>query len=141
MAGYLLDTNVISEIPRRTAAPEVEAWVDARDARDLFISAVTIGELTRGIYRLPIGRKRQRFQTWLDNDLARQFLGRVLPFEQLTAEIWGRLLGEAIRRGQSRPAIDTQIAATAIQHNLSLVTRNVSDFTNLDLEVIDPWES
>ena len=140
MPGYLLDTNVISEISRRSAATEVEAWIDARDAQDLFLSVVTIGELTRGIHRLPIGQRRHRHQTWLDNDLTRQFLGRVLPFERVTAEICGRLLGEAMRRGQSKPPIDTQIAATAIQHNLSLVTRNVRDFANLDLEVINPWD-
>ena len=141
MAGYLLDTNVISELYRPAPEPAVVAWFALRDPQDLFLSAITIGELTSSVRRLPAEKRRDQIQSWLDDDLTRQFFGRILSFDLRTATIWGRLLGDAIRQGQSRPVIDAQIAATAIQHELALVTRNISDFDNLDLDVRNPWES
>ena len=139
MASYLLDTNVVSELYRPAPSASVEAWFAKREARDLFISVVTIGELTRGIHRLPDCKRRDTLQQWLDNDVSRQFLGRILPFEQTTAVIWGRLMGEGLRIGKSRSSIDAQIAATAIHHDLELVTRNTSDFSDLDQTVVNPW--
>lgn len=140
MAGFLLDTNVISELVRPSPSEAVLAWFERRDPDELFLSALTIGELIRGVERLAAGARRTRLETWVGVDLAHEFFGRILPFDRDTAVIWGRLMGENDRRGTPRPAADAHLAATAIQHGLRLVARNTKDFVGLLEEVVDPWK-
>ena len=140
MAGFLLDTNVVSEMVRAKPEQRVLDWVADRIATDLCLSALTLGELIRGITRLPAGRRRSTLRDWLEGDLRREFEGRILAFDQGTATIWGDLMGEADRRGRPRAAIDAQIAATARQHDLTLATRNVADFAGLGVRLVNPWE-
>jgi predicted nucleic acid-binding protein len=139
--GFLLDTNVVSEFVAITPTPQVLRWLAAQAPDRLFLSVITLGELTRGVARLDAGRKRERLARWLEEDLPAQFAGRVLPFDQAAAIRWGEMTAEAERRGRSRPAIDLQIAATADRFGLGLVTRNTADFTELGIEIINPWET
>jgi predicted nucleic acid-binding protein len=139
MAAYLLDTNLVSELVRAKPEQRVLDWVADRTVGDLYLSAITLGELTRGIAKLPTGRRRSTLRHWLDVDLRREFEGRILAFDQDTATIWGDLMGDADRRGRPRATIDGQIAATARQHDLTLVTRNTVDFAGLMLRLVNPW--
>ncbi|MGH6896028.1 MAG: type II toxin-antitoxin system VapC family toxin [Geminicoccaceae bacterium] len=139
MPAFLLDTNVVSELVRARPEQRVLDWVAAHLPADLYLSAITLGELIRGIAKLPTGRRRSTLRHWLDADLRREFEGRILAFDQSTAAVWGDLMGEADRRGRPRAAIDAQIAATARQHDLTLVTRNTADFAGLGVRLLDPW--
>ena len=140
MAGFLLDTNVISELVRARPEPKVVAWVTAQAAADLYLSAVTVGELTRGVVRLADGRKRDTLGRWVSTELPRQFEGRTLPFDREAAVIWGTIMGEGDRLGRTYAAADAQIAATALRHGLVVVTRNRRDFEGMDVGLFDPWQ-
>ncbi|MEI8396198.1 MAG: type II toxin-antitoxin system VapC family toxin [Rhodospirillaceae bacterium] len=139
MSGLLLDTNVISELINPTPAPDVVGWVSRQQVGDLYLSAVTIGELARGVARLPGSRKRDRLDHWVSNTLPRQFEGRILPFDHGAAVIWGTLMGEGDRNGRPRSAADAQIAATALRHGLGIATRNLADFEDMGVTLINPW--
>lgn len=136
--SYLLDTNVVSELARPKPEPAVRAWFAGIRDEALYLSVLTLGELRRGVESLPGGAKRERLRLWLENDLPEWFGGRLLPLDAAVADRWGRLLASA-RRTPS--AIDSLIAATALQHDLRLVTRNTADFQFDGLEVVDPWRT
>jgi toxin FitB len=139
MPAFLLDTNVVSELVKGRPEQRVLDWVAGHLPADLYLSAITLGELIRGIAKLPTGPRRGALRRWLDADLRREFEGRILAFDQGTAAIWGDLMGEADRRGRPRSAIDAQIAATARQHELTLVARNIADFAGLGVRLFNPW--
>ena len=138
---FLLDTNVVSETVRPRPDKTVLDWMEAQVPTDLFIAAQTMGELVRGARRVKEQARRERFEKWIEQDLARQFDERVLPFDGRTAAVWGRLMGDGDRTGRTPAAADAQIAAVAIRHELILVTRNVKDFVNFDIQLLDPWRS
>ncbi|WP_114391089.1 type II toxin-antitoxin system VapC family toxin [Notoacmeibacter marinus] len=139
--AFLLDTNVISE----TVCPKPEArvldWLEKQSPEELFLSAMTIGELMRGAYKVKEKLRRDRFTKWIEDDLSQQFYGRVLPFGESAAQIWGESMGTGDRTGKTPSAFDAQIAAIAIDRSLVLVTRNVSDFERFDLEILNPWDN
>lgn len=137
--GLLLDTNVVSELVAKAPEPRVLHWMADQAPSRLFLSVVTLGELTKGVARLDPGRRRERLARWLAEDLPAQFAERVLPFDQAAAVRWGEMMAEAERRGRPRPAVDPQIAATAAQAGLGVVTRNTADFADLGLDVVNPW--
>jgi predicted nucleic acid-binding protein len=137
---FLLDTNVISETVRPRPEPLVLAWLERQSPVELFLASQTIGELVRGACKVGEKARRDRFTQWIEEDLARQFEGRILAFDEAAARIWGSLMGEGDRTGQTPPAADTQIAAVAIARDLTLVTRNVKDFERFDVAVLNPWE-
>jgi toxin FitB len=139
LAGFLLDTNVISELVRPAPEARVLHWIAGQSAADLHISALTLGELLRGVARLAAGRRREALRQWIDHDLAGQFEGRVLPFDRAAAVIWGELMGDGDRRGRPRAALDAQIAAITLAQGLILVTRNVADFQGMPVRTLDPW--
>ena len=139
--ALLLDTNVVSETVRPRPEKMVLDWIETQIPTDLFLAAQTIGELVRGARKVREQERRERFERWIEQDLARQFDGRVLPFDGRTATIWGRLMGDGDRAGRPPAAADAQIAAVAIQHELILVTRNVKDFGNFDIHLLDPWQT
>ena len=138
---FLLDTNVVSETVRPRPEKTVLDWIEAQVPNDLFLAAQTLGELVRGARKVGEWARRERFEKWIEQDLARQFDGRILPFDGGTASVWGRLMGDGDRAGRRPSAADAHIAAVALQHDLILVTRNVKDFVNFDLHLLDPWRS
>lgn len=136
---YLLDTCLISEVVKKQPHSGVLRWLDRQDEQNLFLSVLTIGELNKGISRLAAGSRRDDLQAWVENDLAQRFLGRVLPFDLAAAIAWGRLLGEAEQRGESLPVMDALIAATAMVHGFTVVTRNLRDMERCRVRVLNPW--
>ena len=137
--AFLLDTNVVSETVRPSPRRSVLDWIEARNPSDLFLAAQTIGELVRGARKVREQERRERFERWIEQELARQFDGRVLPFDGRTAAIWGRLMDDGDRAVRRPAAADAHIAAVAIQHELTLVTRNVRDFARFDVQLLNPW--
>lgn len=141
MSGFLLDTNCISELVRSKPEPRVLEWMEAADESLLYLSVLTLGEIRKGVAGLPQSRRRTHLETWLALELQARFSGRILPIDAAIADRWGLLAAEAKRRGRSLSAIDGLLAATAIHHNLTIVSRNVSDFTNAQAPILNPWES
>ena len=136
--SFLLDTNVVSEIARPRPDKAVLAWFDAAADQQLYLSVLSLGEIRKGVDKLPVGKRRTDLDAWLDETLPAWFGTRLLPVDAPVAERWGRLLAASRR---SLPAIDSLLAATALTHNLSLVTRIVGDFEVAGLTVIDPWKA
>ncbi len=134
--SYLLDTNVVSETIRHNPNKALIAWLDQIPGEELFISVLTLGEIRKGFEALTDRKRREKLRVWLDHELVRWFEGRVLPVDILVADRWGRLLAEV---GRSVPTIDSLLAATALHHDLTLVTRNAKDFEYPGLEVINPY--
>ncbi len=134
--SYLLDTNIVSETVRRNPNRAVIAWLDPLPAEALFVSVLTLGEIRKGIEALPDKRRREKLRLWLEHELPAWFEGRVLPVDLAVADRWGRLLAEA---GRPIPSIDSLLAATALHHELRLVTRNAGDFDYPGLQVINPF--
>ncbi len=139
MTGFLLDTNVPSELTRPKPEPEVIQWLDDADDLRLFLSVVSLGEIFKGITVLPEGKRRQELQRWVDETLRPWFDGRILPVSESVAERWGVLAGECQLTGRPLNVADGLIAATALEHGLTVVTRNVKDFSNLGVSVLDLW--
>ena len=134
--SYLLDTNVLSELRRKTPNAGVVGWFAQRPASTLYLSVLTLGELRKGVEGMADASRRTALLDWLEAELPIFFTGRILPVDAQVADRWGRLVAAANR---PVPAIDSLLAATAAHHGLILVTRNVRDFANLGLEVINPW--
>ena len=140
MSGFLLDTNCISELVSSKPEPCVLEWMEVADEGLLYLSVLTLGEIRKGVAGLPQSRRRTRLETWLDVELQARFSGRILPVDAAVADRWGLLAAEAKRKGKPLSAIDGLLAATALQYNLTIVSRNVSDFANTHVPVSNPWE-
>lgn len=138
--NYLLDTCVISELIKTTPEPKVVEWIDSVDEDKLFLSVITIGELKKGIIKLPSSKKKIRIQEWLQEDLLIRFNKRILILDIDIFLQWGILIANLEKRGTKMPTIDSLIAATALHHNLCLVTRNEPDFQNCDINILNPWK-
>lgn len=138
---FLLDTNVISEGFRRFPDHEVIDWLDEAPEDATFISTVTLGEVRKGIDKLPLGRRRSNLETWLSDGLVRRFEGRILAVDTDVADVWGRTLARCQANGRPVDPIDAQIGATALWYGLTLVTRNVADFAPMGVELFNPWRS
>ena len=141
MSGFLLDTNCISEVVRGRPEPRVLKWMEAADETLLYLSVLTLGEIRKGVAGLPQGTRRTRLESWLELDLQARFSGRILTINGAIADRWGLLAADAKRKGKALSAIDGLLAATALHHNLTIVSRNVSDFTHTHAVVLDPWEA
>lgn len=139
MTGFLLDTNVPSELTRPKSDSRVEKWLDDADDEQLFFSVVSLGEIFKGLTILPDGKRRRELQQWLDETLRPWFAGRILPVSEPVAERWGVLSGECQLKGRPLKMADGLIAATALEHELTVVTRNVRDFADLGVIIFDPW--
>jgi len=137
---FLLDTCLISELVKKKPNAAVLKWLDERDEHSLFLSALTLGELQKGISRLSTGVRKDDLQAWIEHDLIERFEGRILDLDLETALIWGKLQGEAELKGGKLPVMDSLIAATAIAHGLLVVTRNVKDIERCRARVFNPWD-
>lgn len=140
MNGFLLDTNVIAELIKSEPHLNVLRWIDDTDETILFLSVLTLGEIRNGIERLNPGRRRGRLESWLTVDLRLRFHDRILMVSEPVAERWGTLSARAFRAGKPVPVIDGLLAATALHHDLILVTRNDTDFSATGVQTFNPWQ-
>ena len=136
---YLLDTCVISELVAKRPDPRVTAWIDSIDSETAFLSAITLGEIRKGIEKLPDSDRKSTLQAWLRDELSIMFSGRVLSIDTPVAIRWGELTGALESRGKKMAAIDSLIAATALHHHCRLVTRNEDDFKHSGIALLNPW--
>ena len=140
MTGFLVDTNVISELVRPRPDPNVTGWIVSAADETLFLSVLTLGEIRKGITTMPDLARQKRLETWLIHGLISRFEGRILPVDSTIADRWGRITGTLALRGTPLAVIDGLLAATALHHNLTLVTRNISDFVTTGVALFDPWK-
>jgi toxin FitB len=135
--SYLVDTNVFSELTKLQPNPKVISWLRAHEP-ELYVSTVTIGELRRGIERLEDGTRKTRLREWLSSVCSRM-PGRILSFNTATAHVWGQLKAKWELQGVIIPSLDSQIAATAQRHQLTVVTRNTADFSRSGVRMLNPF--
>jgi toxin FitB len=136
---YLVDTNVPSELTREHPDARVSAFTKNAGEETLFLSVMTLGEICKGIALLPPSQKRSDLQNWLDIDVRFWFAGRILPVTEAIAERWGHMAASARKQGVILAVVDGVIAATALEHDLTLVTRNVKDYGSLGVTLKNPW--
>lgn len=136
----LLDTCVISELVTKQPNTNVVTFVDNLGPDDVYLSVITIGEIVKGIEKLPDSRRRSDLNAWLQEDLLARFYGKILPLDTDVIVEWGVLTARLETAGTPMPAIDSLIAATILAHKMTLITRNVSDFGAVGIEIIDPWD-
>ena len=134
----LLDTCVLSELQKPAGSPAVQSFITLSPADSLYLSVITIGEITKGVALLPDGDRKRLLRAWLIG-LSSDFEDRILPLDQDTAEIWGELSASGQQRGRSIPVADGLIAATAIRHGLHVATRNTSHFEATGAMIVNPW--
>jgi predicted nucleic acid-binding protein len=137
--SFLLDTNVISESARPRPDTGVMDWLDRTDEEQLFLSVVSLAELRHGIERLSDGKRKAALDVWLTEQLAPRFEGRLLHVDAETADQWGRVVARGQAAGRPMGAMDAFIAAHARQHDLVLVTRNVTDFADAGVRLLNIW--
>src|SRR3990167_7995322 len=135
--SYLLDTNILSELVRVKPHEKVLQWFKAIPDEALYISILSLGEIRKGVEGVKEVARKEKLRIWLEIELPEWFLQRILVVDEKIAERWGRLQYEMKR---PIPAIDSLIAATALCHDLRLVTRNTNDFQYPGLQVINPWQ-
>ena len=136
---YLLDTCVLSELIKKNPSQKVVKWVSKNDEANLFISVLTIGEIHRGIEKLPKSKKKEKLHQWVNNDLKERFKSRIIDFDLQTATVWGRVQAHSELLGKGMPAIDGQIVATGITYDLTVVTRNTKDMEISGANLLNPW--
>ncbi len=140
MSGFLLDTNVVSELMKQRPDARVVSWVDATAEDMLYLSVITIGAVRKGIDLLQDNSlRRAALQVWLDRDVRLRFANRLLVFDDAVAERWGQLEAVARRRRLTLPTVDAQLAATAMHHGLTFATRNTADVAPTGVAVFNPW--
>jgi toxin FitB len=138
--SYLIDTNVLSELRRKKPDPRVVQWFSTRTTTQLHVSVLTLGEIRKGIEQIGVvdATRKAALLDWLEIELPTYFGRRLLSIDVNVAEVWGKLVAKA---GRPLPAIDSLLAATAITHQLVVVTRNTRDFSDMGVDVLDPWQT
>lgn len=136
--SYLVDTNVLSELRNRRPDAKVVAWMQARPRQSLYLSVLSLGEIRKGIEGVTDPAFRQTLTDWLEVELPNYFAGRLLAIDEAVADRWGRVQARA---GRTLPVIDGLLAATALQRDLILVTRNAKDFAGVGVQLVNPWEA
>ena len=136
---YVIDTNVASELMRPSPSPAVAKWIAGRDAEELYLTAVSEAELLYGVAIVPAGRRRNELEAAMLRWLETGFAERILPFDSAAARVYADIA--AGRRSTGRPIApaDCQIAAIARSRGMAVATRNVRDFGDIDIKVVDPW--
>lgn len=135
----LLDTCVISELVTKKPNPGVVEFVDSLDADDIYLSVITIGEIIKGIEKLSDSPRKAQLRGWLRDDLLARFHGKIIPLGTDIIVEWGVLTAKLETQGKPMPAIDSLIAATVLADKMTLVTRNVNDFSASGIDVLNPW--
>ncbi len=139
--SYLLDTCAISEMVARTPNQNVLDWFEHQPESTLYLSVVTWGEIQKGIYQLPTGKRRLKLETWLLDELTPVFQGRIIRIDEALMTTWAKMLAGLKTKGLIRSSFDSLIEATALQHNMILVTRNERNFRDSDVSVFNPWDA
>ncbi len=137
---YLLDTCMLSELIKKNPSQKVTRWLSKNDEIDLFISVLTIGEIHKGIEKLPESKRKEKLHQWVNTDLIERFKGRIIDFDSKTATVWGKIQAHSELSGRAMPAIDGQIVATGISFDLTVATRNTSDTEISGAALFNPWE-
>ncbi len=137
--NYLLDANVISELISKQPNKRVVEWLDRLDPNTIYLSVITIGEIRKGIEKLPPSKRRDKVKEWLEEDLLLRFQGRILNITTEVMLIWGELTGRLENEGRRIIALDSLIAAIALHGSYHLVTRNERDFQHTGVKIINPW--
>lgn len=137
---YLLDTCVVSEFVKPRPEKKLMAWLNSIEADQVYLSVVTLGEIQRGISLKPASNRRTELEVWLNEDLMAQFADRILPLDQEVLITWGQMVAPLKALGKPMNILDSFIAATAKHHKMVLVTRNISDFENVAVSILNPWE-
>lgn len=137
---YLLDTCVVSELIKKAPSKKVTTWVSSIEENNLFISVLTIGELHKGIEKLPESKKKNKLHNWVNFDLKERFENRIINFDLQAVIVWGKIQAKSELQGKGMPAIDGQIAATGLCYDLIIVTRNTSDMEISGVGLLNPWE-
>ena len=140
MKGYLLDTNWVSEAVRLHPEPRVMNWLETAEESLLYLSVLTLGEIRKGVASLVPSKRRTLLESWLDMELLARFSARILSIDAGIADRWGSLAAAAKSKGRTVSTIDGLLAATAIHHNLTVVSRNDTDFAGLQVAVFNPWK-
>lgn len=135
---YLLDTCVVSELIKKMPDSNVVNWLKQQDESDLYLSVMTFGEIEKGIQQAPSVAQKKKLREWLE-DLEQRFQGRIIPIDIHVAIKWGEIQGSLVSRGKTLPAIDSLIAISALAHNFTVVTRNISDMERSTVNILDPW--
>ncbi len=138
--NYLLDTCVISELVARQPNPQVLAWIDSIEEVRLHLSVITLGEIRKGIEKLPDSERRTCLETWLHEELLRRFADRIVLIDAAVMLRWGALTGALEKIGKPVSAMDSLIAAIALHNDFVLVTRNEADFAATGVKVFNPWD-
>jgi len=134
----LLDTCVISESLKPHPNPSVLEWIASLTESQVYVPALVIGELHKGLRLLPSGKKRQALGVWLDQ-LEERFAGRILSIDHEASVIWGKLSADLELAGHPLPAVDVMLAALALRHNALFATRNIAHFEHTGVELVNPW--
>lgn len=137
---YLLDTNIVSEFTKSQPDSALIGWFLRHQNDELFLSVVTIGEIQQGIARLPASQRQRDLDSWLNQSLLMAYADRILPIDTAVAMQWGTLAARLMGIGKKTSVLDGLIAATAVLHSLTLATRNIADFINTGLPLVNPWD-
>jgi len=135
---YLLDTCTISEFSKPYPDKNVSGWLKSIQPERLFLTSITVGEIRKGLAKLPNSKRKVKISEWI-NTLLEQYESRIIPIDLAVAENWGETQGISENEGKPIPTIDGLIAAVARIHNLILVTRNEQDFENCSVFILNPW--
>ncbi len=138
---YILDTCAISELsfPEEKQSQSFISWLSQHEQESIYLSSIVIGEIQKGIDKIDDSKRKNELITWFE-EIETNFTESVLPFDKDVAKTWGTMMAFLQRSGKNPPAQDSMIGATALHHNMILVTRNVKDFVNMPIEVLSPWE-
>ena len=118
----------------------VLSWFQSQTEKTLFLSIITVGEIEKGIYQLPVSKKRTLLETWLFDELVPNFQGRILDINRKLMTTWAKMTADLKTKGIIRPSFDSLIEAAALHHQLILVTRNVKNFQSSQVTILNPWE-
>jgi toxin FitB len=137
--NYLLDTCLISELAKSKPDENVVNWVLSENETGFYVSVLTFGELHKGIEKLPESKKKEELRNWVNDELKNRFQSRIIGIDMRVSILWGKIQCIAEKKGKLMPAIDSLIAATALSHDLTVATRNISDMEPSGVRLLNPW--
>ena len=139
--NYLLDTCLISELAKSKPDERVVDWVLSENETGFYVSVLTFGELHKCVEKLPKSKKKEELRIWIENDLKNRFQNRIIGMDMRVSILWGKIQCIAEKKGKPMPAIDALIAATGIAHDLTVVTRNITDMEQSGVKLLNPWSN